>query len=218
MARTHRSPDNTFAGVGAVHQTGGSLPIYICNECGRDVVWAESKRTGRKYLANVSRGYLGQRFYIAANVHDCKRPDEAQNLERMLVDYANEPAMVAEVQERLDALRGMPDEDDREAQYDDWAAEQYEARYDEAIVAAWKSAERGEVDRGAYYDTTPLTMRVPLEVDALAVRNALNRTVFARIGETMYAYGSAGGYSTLGRVKDVEPGVVVAESVYHIGD
>ena len=71
-ARTRRSPDNGFASVGAVRQSGGSLPIYICNTCGREVVWCESKRTGRKYLANVRSGHLGQRYYIAANVHgDC---------------------------------------------------------------------------------------------------------------------------------------------------
>lgn len=71
-ARTRRSPDQGFASTGAVRQNGGSLPIYICNTCGGEVVWCESKRTGRKYLANVRHGHLGQRYYIAANVHgDC---------------------------------------------------------------------------------------------------------------------------------------------------
>jgi hypothetical protein len=58
-----------FASEGAVRQNGGSLPIYICSECGADVVWVESKRTGRKYLANISRAYNGGRFYIGANIH-----------------------------------------------------------------------------------------------------------------------------------------------------
>jgi hypothetical protein len=68
MARTQRIPD-TFAGQGAVRQHGGSLPVYRCNACGREVVWCESKRTGRHYLVNVSRGYMDQRFYVGSNVH-----------------------------------------------------------------------------------------------------------------------------------------------------
>lgn len=71
MSKTRRSPDGTYATPGAVKQAGGKLPIYICNGCNREVVWAESQRTGRKYLANISHGYLGQRFYIGANVHKC---------------------------------------------------------------------------------------------------------------------------------------------------
>lgn len=71
MSKTTKATGNRagFAGVGAVRQSSGSLPIYICNECGADVVWAESKRTGRKYLVTVSVGYKGQRFYVGANVH-----------------------------------------------------------------------------------------------------------------------------------------------------
>lgn len=71
MARTHRSPDGMFAGGGAVNQHDGKLPIYVCNDCGREVVWATSNRTGRKYLANISHGANGFRFYIGANVHRC---------------------------------------------------------------------------------------------------------------------------------------------------
>lgn len=69
--RTTKATGNRggFASEGAVRQNGGSLPIYVCNECGADVVWATSKRTGRKYLANISHGYNGARFYIGANVH-----------------------------------------------------------------------------------------------------------------------------------------------------
>lgn len=69
--RTRRSPDGAYAGTGAVRQHDGKLPIYICNTCGREVVWATSSKTGRKYLANISRGHLDQRFYIAASLHDC---------------------------------------------------------------------------------------------------------------------------------------------------
>jgi hypothetical protein len=71
QGRTRRSPDGAFAGTGAVRQHGSALPIYICNQCGNEVVWAESKRTGRKYLVNISHAYNGARFYIGSNVHQC---------------------------------------------------------------------------------------------------------------------------------------------------
>ena len=70
MARTTRIP-NTHASAGAVRQSSGTLPVYRCNTCHGEVVWAESKRTGRRYLANVSRGYHDQRYYVGADVHDC---------------------------------------------------------------------------------------------------------------------------------------------------
>lgn len=77
MARTHRSPDKGYASTGAVRQHAGSLPVYICNTCGREVVWVESKRTGKPYLVTVTRGYLDQRFYMGHNVHprDCTADD-----------------------------------------------------------------------------------------------------------------------------------------------
>jgi hypothetical protein len=64
--------DFVYAGQGAVRQTAGTLKVYVCNACGTEVVWAESKRTGRRYLVNVSKGYLGQRYYVGANVHKCE--------------------------------------------------------------------------------------------------------------------------------------------------
>lgn len=103
MAKTRRSPDGVYAGTGAVHQHDGKLPIYICNECEREVVWATSTRTGRKYLANVGRGQNGARFYIAARVHQCPG----------ITDGA--VAAIAE-----DARQ-----DDYAAQYDDWTAAHY---------------------------------------------------------------------------------------------
>lgn len=60
-----------FATGGAVRQDG-TLPIYICNACNQEVVWATSKRTGGKYLANISRGFLDQRFYAKTNIHRCE--------------------------------------------------------------------------------------------------------------------------------------------------
>lgn len=71
QARTRRGEG--FAGTGAVRQTEGPLPIYVCNACNLEVVWATSRRTGRKYLVNVHRGYLDQRYYIAASIHKCER-------------------------------------------------------------------------------------------------------------------------------------------------
>lgn len=73
MARTTRVPDQ-FANGGAVHQEG-SLPIYQCNTCLGQVVWATSSKTGRKYLANIRTGYLDQRFYNKRDYHDCDNPN-----------------------------------------------------------------------------------------------------------------------------------------------
>jgi hypothetical protein len=90
--RTRRSPDGAYAGTGAVRQHDGTLPIYICNTCGREVVWATSAKTGRKYLANIARGHLDQRFYIAASLHDCgpelRRREEAARQRESNAHYA----------------------------------------------------------------------------------------------------------------------------------
>lgn len=56
-----------YAGPGRA--TGHDLPIYICNTCHADVVWCESKRTGRKYLVTVSRKRSGNLYYMANNLH-----------------------------------------------------------------------------------------------------------------------------------------------------
>jgi hypothetical protein len=77
--RTRRAPDNGFASVGAVRQVGGTLPVYVCNACDTEVVWATSKRTGRKFLAQVSRGYMQQRYYVAASVHTDERCQRRQD-------------------------------------------------------------------------------------------------------------------------------------------
>lgn len=71
--RTKRHPSGVFIGTGAVGQHDGSLPLYICNGCQREVVWATSSKTGRKYLVNVSHSTRSDaRFYIGRNVHDCE--------------------------------------------------------------------------------------------------------------------------------------------------
>jgi hypothetical protein len=70
--RTSRSADGAFASMGAVRQNGGKLPIYVCNTCHHEVCWATSTRTGRKYLVNVRRGNLDQRYYIGSDIHRCE--------------------------------------------------------------------------------------------------------------------------------------------------
>lgn len=84
------------AGVGAVRQGGGRLGVCLCNACGREVVWATSARTGRKYLANVSRGYLDQRFYVGADLHKCAPAPTAEVVsERVRVARENYAAQLA---------------------------------------------------------------------------------------------------------------------------
>lgn len=71
--RTTRVTPIAFATEGGVRQEG-SLPIYRCNCCNRQVVWATSSRTGRRYLVDVQRGRSGQRFYVKAVAHTCPPP------------------------------------------------------------------------------------------------------------------------------------------------
>lgn len=75
-ARTRRYIDaagrTTYATPGAVRaQVGGDLPIYVCNTCDEQVVWATSARTGGRYLVDVTRGYRGQAFYRGTDLHRC---------------------------------------------------------------------------------------------------------------------------------------------------
>jgi len=63
---------------------GPTLPVYECNRCGRKVVWCESKRTGRKYLAHVahhtSDGMSVDSFwYNAGSVHTDEACQAAQD-------------------------------------------------------------------------------------------------------------------------------------------
>jgi hypothetical protein len=106
--RTYRVPTDGSAGVGAVRQVGGGLPIYRCTLCDGQVVWAESKRTGRKYLANVSHGYMGQAFYVGANIHDCLRvltdPRNAYYWIRLAMDIVPDGEWTKELAEGLDRI------------------------------------------------------------------------------------------------------------------
>lgn len=64
------SAERVFVSDGAVSQDG-PLRLAWCKYCKREVVWATSTRTGRKYLVNVSTGQSGARFYMKHNVHKC---------------------------------------------------------------------------------------------------------------------------------------------------
>lgn len=63
-----------YVGEGAVRQQGAKK-LYECNACGREVVWLESKRTGKVYLASVYRGEVA-RYYVS-QPHVCKTPEPA---------------------------------------------------------------------------------------------------------------------------------------------
>lgn len=86
---------------------------------------------------------------------------------------------------------------------------------DGPVLASWRDRVAvGDMDRGAYYDTTTYRVALPPGVSANAYR-----TVIARgDGRSMYAYGSFGGYSTIGNVTDNGDGTANVQSVYHIGD
>ncbi len=77
-ATTRTRRGSGFASPGAVKAQGETLPVYICNGCQSEVVWAESKRTGRRYLVSVSTGRSGQRYFIGANVHKCEDAESKQ--------------------------------------------------------------------------------------------------------------------------------------------
>lgn len=92
---------------------GGALPIYICNMCGRDVVWCTSVSTGRKYLVDVTAGAVGQRFYVGGNLHECdeRQSDAAQAIaaEQAGRDLAVEMRRIQQLPmaERLAALEAL---------------------------------------------------------------------------------------------------------------
>jgi len=68
-----------YASEGAVRQDG-LLPVAECKNCHSQIVWATSKRTGKKYPVNTFRGQGGRLFYIkrAAHTHEeCARRAEA---------------------------------------------------------------------------------------------------------------------------------------------
>lgn len=76
MARTTAEQDEkgcpVYVSEGAVRQQG-SKKLYRCNTCQREVVWLESKRTGKVYLASVWSGQVS-RYYVS-QPHVCRTPD-----------------------------------------------------------------------------------------------------------------------------------------------
>lgn len=69
--------NTVYATPGAVNQKGGSLKIMWHNECGEQVVWVTSQRTGRFYLVNVRENYNGARFYMGHDIHNHDADDSA---------------------------------------------------------------------------------------------------------------------------------------------
>lgn len=96
-----QNPRPEYASPGAVNQKGGLLPIRRCQTCGDDIVFCKSARTGKSYPVSVSRGYVGQRFYIGANVHRCEA-----TLARRAENEAHETAMI-EAKAQVDTLKDM---------------------------------------------------------------------------------------------------------------
>lgn len=111
--RTTRIP-NAFAGPGAVRQHGASLPVYRCNTCQAEVVWADSTRTGRKYLANVRRGNANQRYYIGSDIHRC------ESVQSMTADIRAEQANRDAVAEWRNMKAKLKSGEITEAEYDAW--------------------------------------------------------------------------------------------------
>jgi hypothetical protein len=106
---------NVYASTGAVGQHGGKLKIMECNECHRQVVWVESKRTGRFYLCNVreSQSESRWRYYMGHDVHDCEKEKA----------YSAKIAEAFDAEERrrqnADAIKTIQDEMDAAYDRDD---------------------------------------------------------------------------------------------------
>lgn len=73
MTKTSAAQDQNgrpvYVTEGAVRQQG-TKKMYVCNTCHRDVVWLESKRTGKFYLADVYRGDVV--LYYVSKPHNCR--------------------------------------------------------------------------------------------------------------------------------------------------
>lgn len=62
-----------YASEGAVRQDG-PLPINACKFCGQPVVWATSRKTGKRYPVSVAA--WENTFYVKSNLHSrevCQR-------------------------------------------------------------------------------------------------------------------------------------------------
>lgn len=68
------SKEIRYAHGGAVQQDG-PLAICLCKTCGREIVFATSKRTGKKYPVCVSYGRRNQAMYVKCDIHKCDAPN-----------------------------------------------------------------------------------------------------------------------------------------------
>jgi hypothetical protein len=65
------NPTTKFASSGAVSQEG-KLPVAYCRHCGTEVVWVESRKTGKKYPVNVHHFHDSDALYYRKDhLHQC---------------------------------------------------------------------------------------------------------------------------------------------------
>jgi len=74
----------SYASDGAVAQ-GGSLKMKRCGACGGEVVFVQSKKSGKWYLADCFRKYNGGYYYVKASPHfkTCAERQERQEAYRI---------------------------------------------------------------------------------------------------------------------------------------
>ena len=60
---------------GGLNNQDGALEVVFCSRCGAHVVWATSKRTGKKYRVDVRISERGNRYYVKSDFHQCKDED-----------------------------------------------------------------------------------------------------------------------------------------------
>ncbi len=91
-----------FAGPGANSQDG-RLAVHQCLACESEVVWATSRRTGKRYLCDVGRGYMDQRFYVKASAHfaTCEQT-RSERADRLRADAAENDQEAHDSFERCD--------------------------------------------------------------------------------------------------------------------
>lgn len=58
-----------YAEPGAVSKQGGSRPVKQCSACGGFVVFVQSTKTGKWYLADCFDKYKGGMYYVKASPH-----------------------------------------------------------------------------------------------------------------------------------------------------
>jgi hypothetical protein len=91
-----------FASDGGVSQEG-MLPIRRCKFCDAEIVWATSKRTGKRYPVQVQHGHLSQRFYAKHIVHKCPTAEEIEAQAVLGRKAENTRAMIERFHELSDA-------------------------------------------------------------------------------------------------------------------